>query len=108
MTVVGFVLYGGTVLLPLFMQILLGYTATHASVTNLPRGMASFLFMPLIGFLISKVDVKKVVGRGHSGIRRSYVLLSRLSLDVGFADFVFPLALQGAAWTNFCAAYHRD
>ena len=24
-------------------------------------------------------------------------LLSRLSLDVGFADFVFPLALQGAA-----------
>jgi DHA2 family multidrug resistance protein len=50
MTVVGFVLYGSTVLLPLLMQELLGYTATHAGVTNLPRGMASFLFMPLVGF----------------------------------------------------------
>src|SRR5437868_10082075 len=32
MTVVGFVLYGSTVLLPLLMQVLLGYTATHAGV----------------------------------------------------------------------------
>jgi MFS transporter, DHA2 family, multidrug resistance protein len=36
MTIVGFVLYGSTVLLPLLMQELLGYTATHAGVTNLP------------------------------------------------------------------------
>ena len=97
MTVVGFVLYGSTVLLPLFMQILLGYTATHAGVTNLPRGMASFLFMPLIGFLTSKVDVRKLLGAGILASAVAMFLLSRLSLDVGFADFVFPLALQGAA-----------
>src|SRR5579872_2960986 len=54
MTVVGFVLYGSTVLLPLLMQELLGYTATHAGVTNLPRGMASFIFMPLVGYLTGK------------------------------------------------------
>ena len=97
MTVVGFVLYGSTVLLPLFMQILLGYTATHAGVTNLPRGMASFLFMPLIGFLTSKVDVRKLLGAGILASAVAMFLLSRLSLDVGFADFLFPLALQGAA-----------
>ena len=51
MTLIGFVLYGSTVLLPLFMQVLLGYTATHAGVTNLPRGMASFLIMPIVGRL---------------------------------------------------------
>src|SRR5208282_6219617 len=45
MTVIGFVLYGSTVLLPLLMQELLGYTATHAGITNFPRGLASFLAM---------------------------------------------------------------
>ena len=38
--------FGGGVsgsLLPLLMQVILGYTATHAGITNLPRGLASFL-----------------------------------------------------------------
>jgi DHA2 family multidrug resistance protein len=97
MTVVGFVLYGSTVLLPLFMQILLGYTATHAGVTNLPRGLASFLAMPFIGFLTSKVDVRKLLGAGILSSAVAMFLLSRLNLDVGFSDFWWPLALQGAA-----------
>jgi DHA2 family multidrug resistance protein len=97
MTIVGFVLYGSTVLLPLFMQVLLGYTATHAGITNLPRGLASFLAMPLIGFLIAKVDVRKLLGIGILSSAAAMFLLSRLTLDVGFSDFWFPLALQGAA-----------
>ena len=64
MTVVGFVLYGSTVLLPLLMQELLGYTATHAGVTNLPRGMASFMFMPVVGILTGKVDARKLLAVG--------------------------------------------
>ena len=97
MTVVGFVLYGSTVLLPLFMQILLGYTATHAGVTNLPRGMASFFAMPFIGYLTSKMDVRKLLGAGILSSAVAMFLLSRLNLNVGFSDFWFPLALQGAA-----------
>ena len=64
MTGVGFVLYGSTVLLPLLMQELLGYTATHAGVTNLPRGLASFLIMPFVGILIGKVEPRKLLGQG--------------------------------------------
>ena len=67
MTIVGFVLYGSTVLLPLLMQELLGYTATHAGVTNLPRGMASFLFMPVVGILVGKVDSRKLLAVGLTG-----------------------------------------
>jgi DHA2 family multidrug resistance protein len=97
MTVVGFVLYGSTVLLPLQMQVLLGYSATHAGVTNLPRGLASFLAMPLIGYLISKVDVRKLLGTGILASALAMFLLSRLSLDIGFSDYWGPLTLQGAA-----------
>src|SRR5581483_5238977 len=64
MTIVGFVLYGSTVLLPLLMQELLGYTATHAGVTNFPRGLASFLFMPVVGILTTKVDARKLLAAG--------------------------------------------
>jgi DHA2 family multidrug resistance protein len=97
MTAIGFVLYGSTVLLPLLMQELLGYTATHAGITNLPRGMASFLFMPLIGFLTGKVDSRKLLGVGLLASAFAMFQLSRFSLDVGFWNFWWPLMMQGAA-----------
>jgi DHA2 family multidrug resistance protein len=97
MMIVGFVLYGSTVLLPLLMQELLGYTATHAGVTNLPRGLASFMIMPFVGILTSKVDNRKLLGTGLLASAAAMFLLSRLSLDVGFWNFWWPLMLQGAA-----------
>jgi DHA2 family multidrug resistance protein len=96
MTVVGFVLYGSTVLLPLFMQELLGYTATHSGVTNFPRGLASFLFMPVVGILVGKADPRKLLGVGLLGTAGAMFWFSTFSLNVGFWNFVWPLALQGA------------
>jgi DHA2 family multidrug resistance protein len=96
MTVVGFVLYGSTVLLPLLMQELLGYTATHAGVTNLPRGMASFLFMPVVGILTGKVDSRKLLAIGLSATAGAMFMVSTFSLTVGFWNFWWPLMLQGA------------
>jgi DHA2 family multidrug resistance protein len=97
MTGIGFVLYGSTVLLPLLMQVLLGYTATHAGVTNLPRGLASFMAMPLIGILVGKVDPRKLLAAGLIGSAIAMFRLSRLSLDVSSGAFWIPLLLQGAA-----------
>jgi MFS transporter, DHA2 family, multidrug resistance protein len=96
MTIVGFVLYGSTVLLPLLMQELLGYTATHAGVTNLPRGMASFLFMPVVGILVGKVDSRKLLAVGLIATAGAMFSLSFFNLDVGFWNFWGPLTLQGA------------
>lgn len=96
MTIVGFVLYGSTVLLPLLMQELLGYTATHAGVTNLPRGLASFLFMPVVGILTGKVDSRKLLAVGLTATAGAMFAVSFFSLDVGFWNFWWPLMLQGA------------
>ena len=96
MTIVGFVLYGSTVLLPLLMQELLGYTATHAGVTNLPRGMASFLFMPVVGILVGKVDSRKLLAAGFLATAGAMFALSFFNLQVGFWNFWWPLMLQGA------------
>jgi DHA2 family multidrug resistance protein len=96
MTIVGFVLYGSTVLLPLLMQLLLGYTATHAGVTNLPRGLASFLFMPVVGILTGKVDSRKLLAIGLISTAGAMFAVSFFNLNVGFWDFWWPLMLQGA------------
>jgi len=96
MTIVGFVLYGSTVLLPLLMQELLGYTATHAGVTNLPRGLASFLFMPVVGILTGKVDARKLLAVGLIATAAAMFMVSSFSLDVGFWNFWWPLMIQGA------------
>jgi len=96
MTVVGFVLYGSTVLLPLLMQELLGYTATHAGITNLPRGMASFMFMPLIGYLTGKVDSRKLLAAGFLATAFAMYRISLFSLGVTSWNFWLPLTVQGA------------
>ncbi|HUI85491.1 MAG TPA: DHA2 family efflux MFS transporter permease subunit [Candidatus Binatia bacterium] len=97
MTFIGFVLYGSTVLLPLLMQVILGYTALHAGVTNLPRGLASFCIMPIVGRLTDKIDHRKLLGVGLVASAYAMWELSRFSLDVASRNFWWPLMVQGAA-----------
>src|SRR5438132_4618189 len=56
MTTLGFVLYGSLVLLPLFLQTVLAYPAIQAGIAMSPRGLGSFIAMPIVGMIVSKVD----------------------------------------------------
>ena len=49
MTVLGFVLYGSLVLLPIWLQTLLGYPSLQAGIALAPRGLGSFIAMPIVG-----------------------------------------------------------
>src|SRR5678815_2363098 len=61
MTVVGFVLYGSLVLLPIMLQTLLGYPPLQAGIAMAPRGIGSFCMMPLVGILTGKIDPRKLL-----------------------------------------------
>src|SRR5437667_4477348 len=52
----GFVLYASTVLIPQFLQQLLGYTAQLAGMALSPGGAVIMCMMPVVGILVSKVD----------------------------------------------------
>jgi DHA2 family multidrug resistance protein len=97
MMALGIVLYGSTVLLPLLMQEVLGYTATHAGITNLPRGIASFLAMPLVGYLTAKIDARKLLVAGFLCGAFAMYDLSVLSLSMASSSFWLPLLVQGAS-----------
>jgi DHA2 family multidrug resistance protein len=61
MFVLGFVLYGSTALLPLFLQSLLGYSAMDSGMVLSPGGIIVMVSMPLVGFLISKIQAKWLI-----------------------------------------------
>jgi len=87
--VLGFVLYGSLVLLPLFMQTLLGWSAQTAGLWTSPRGIGTALLMPVVGYML---------GRGWDG---------RWMLTIGFiatsiALFGFStMTLQSGTWDIF-------
>lgn len=97
MTVLGFVLYGSTVLVPLLLQTVLGYPALQAGIAMLPRGLGSFIMMPLVGWLMGKVQPRRLLGLGIVIASFAFWQFSHLNLNVGFWNFFWPLIIQGAA-----------
>jgi MFS transporter, DHA2 family, multidrug resistance protein len=97
MTILGFVLYGSTVLIPLLLQTLLGYPALQAGIAMLPRGLGSFIAMPLVGVLMGKFEPRKLLGLGIIGASLAFYQFAHLNLNVGYWNFFWPLILQGSA-----------
>ncbi len=92
-----FSLYGSIVLLPLFMQELLGFPAITAGAWNSPRGIATLVMMPIAGYLIGKRwDMRALLTCGLlvSGI--GAYLFSYLNLNAGPWNFVWPQVVMGA------------
>src|SRR5205085_4792617 len=95
MTVLGFVLYGSTVLIPIFLQTLLGYHSLQAGLAMLPRGLGSFLMMPVVGVLMTKIESRKLLGLGVVLASVSLFQLGSLNLSAGYWDVFWPQMLQG-------------
>jgi hypothetical protein len=64
MTMLGFVLYGSLMLLPIFLQTLHGYPALQSGLALSPRGIGSLLMMPVAGELTNRFDPRKLIGVG--------------------------------------------
>jgi DHA2 family multidrug resistance protein len=94
MTVLGFVLYGSTVLIPIFLQQLLGYSALDAGWAMLPRGLGSFIAMPFVGLLMSKIEPRKLLFVGLSVGAYSLWALSRVNLNAGYWNVFWPQFIQ--------------
>src|SRR5437867_4405492 len=96
MTVVGFVLYGSLVLLPIMLQTLLGYPSLQAGIAMAPRGVGSFFMMPITGMMTGKFDARKLLTIGLIVGGVTLLWLSWLNLQAGYWDFFWPQIIQGA------------
>jgi DHA2 family multidrug resistance protein len=95
MTVLGFVIYGSTVLVPIFLQTLLGYSSFNAGIAMLPRGLGSFIAMPLVGMLMSKIEPRKLLGAGLLLCAGGLWYLSQINLNAGYWNIFLPQLIQG-------------
>jgi DHA2 family multidrug resistance protein len=84
MFMLGFVLLGSTVLLPEFVQVLLGYTATDAGLVISPGGFAVFMVMPFIGILVSKFDPRLLIAFGLTANAGALIYMSHFDLQVDY------------------------
>jgi DHA2 family multidrug resistance protein len=97
-TCIGFVLYGSLVLLPIFLQTMLGYPSLQAGIALAPRGLGSFIAMPLIGTMLAKgVGPRKLLATGLAGGALTMYWFSQMNLNVGYWDIFWPQFLQGVA-----------
>ena len=95
-TVLGFVLYGSLVLLPLFMQTLLGWTAVTAGIWTSPRGMGTAICMPLVGYLLGKGwDGRKMLFFGFIVTGMAFFGYSHMDLQSGTWDIFLLQMNQG-------------
>jgi DHA2 family multidrug resistance protein len=82
---VGAVLITTTQFLPQLVQTRFGYDATLAGLALLPGGLATLLFMPLGGFLSSKVQPRFLVAFGMGCVAFAMVYLTHLSSTMTFS-----------------------
>jgi MFS transporter, DHA2 family, multidrug resistance protein len=95
MTVVGFVLYGSMVLLPVMLQTLLGYPPLQAGIAMAPRGIGSFFMMPITGLMTGRFDPRKLLTAGLIAGGMTLIWLSQLNLQAGYWDIFWPQLFQG-------------
>ncbi len=96
MFVLGVVLYGTTVLLPILMQTLMGYTAMQSGLVLLPGGCALLLILPLVGRLLSQVEPRWMVVFGLVVTALGLFQLSKFNLDVGMSTPVWDWVISRA------------
>jgi len=93
----GFVLYGITALLPLFLQTLLGYPALDSGLAVSPRGIGSMLSMLVAGWLAAHLDGRVMLAAGLAIFGVSTLMLARLNLDIAMTSVIWPNVLNGFA-----------
>ncbi len=96
-SMLGFVLYASLVLLPIYLQTLLGYPAYQAGLALSPRGVGSLATTPLAGYLTGKTDPRRLLIFGLVLGSITMFDFSHLNLNAGYQDILWPQVLQGMA-----------
>jgi len=94
MFMLGFALLGSTLLLPLFMQTLLGYTAELSGLALMPGGLTIMLCMPLVGFLLSRYSPRWLLMFGLTMLSLSLFHMTSFDLDVDFKTVTMARVFQ--------------
>jgi DHA2 family multidrug resistance protein len=96
MFVLGFVLYGSTALLPIFLQTLLGYTALLSGLVLSPGGFIVVIMLPIVGRLLTRIEARWLVVFGVVIVAASLFHMATFNLDIDFGTAMMARIYQSA------------
>jgi len=88
-------LLSSIVLLPIYLQNLMGYTSYYAGLVLGPGGVSTLLVMPLVGMLVNKTNPKRLLAFGVIVCAYTTYSMSRFNLETNFWGFVWPRVTLG-------------
>jgi len=96
MFMVGVVLLGSTVLIPQYLQLVMGYSATEAGLAISPGGVFVMALLPLVGFLLSKVESRWLIGVGLIITCLALIHMTNFDVEMDFKYAVIARCFQAA------------
>jgi len=98
------VFFANNLLMPLWLQTQIGYTATWAGLVAAPTGVIAVLLTPFTARIISRIDARLIATLAFIAFGISYLMRAGLTADASFFAFMLPLLVQGIAMATFFLA----
>lgn len=95
------VFFGNVVLLPLWLQEYMGYTATWAGLVTAPIGLLAIVFSPIVGKSIQKVDPRKLATVAFMVFALVFWMRSHFTTQTTVHDLLIPTIIQGIGMAFF-------
>ncbi|WP_031358948.1 DHA2 family efflux MFS transporter permease subunit [Caballeronia sordidicola] len=99
---IGYGLYfGNLVLLPLWLQTDIGYTATNAGLVLAPVGLFAVLLSPVVGKFLPRIDPRKIATVAFLVFALVFWMRSRYTTGVDTFSLMLPTVIQGIGMAGF-------
>jgi DHA2 family multidrug resistance protein len=95
------VFFGNIVLMPLWLQSNLGYTATWAGLVSAPSGITAILTSMMMGKLMRRYDPRMLAASSFGLFAISYFMRAQFTADSSYWVFMAPQLVQGLAMGMF-------
>ncbi|WP_372528077.1 DHA2 family efflux MFS transporter permease subunit [Piscinibacter sp.] len=93
--------FGNVVLMPLWLQQYMGYTATWAGMAMAPVGVLAILLSPWVGKNVSRIDPRRLATVAFLGFGLVLWMRSHFNVQTEFMGVLIPTVMQGAAMAFF-------
>lgn len=98
------VFFANVLLMPLWMQTQLGYTATWSGLIAAPSGMVAIVLTPFMARLTNKMDARLLASLALVAFAVSYYMRSQFTTNYDFETYMLPMLVQGMGMSCFFLA----
>ena len=88
MLALGIILFGSIVILPQYLQTVMGYSAVNAGMVLSPGGLVVILLLPFVGRLLGKVDGRWLVAFGFAASAAALFVMTNIYPGISFGTAV--------------------